>query len=52
MTRLGDFLKFLATNLLTKVAQKDFWAILKILINVKTAVDIILATFRNIWASF
>ena len=28
---LGDFLKFLATNLLTKVAQKDgwIWAILK-----------------------
>ena len=29
MTRLGNFWKFLATNLLTKVAQKivDFWAI-------------------------
>ena len=24
VTRLGDFLKFYATNLLSKVAQKDF----------------------------
>ena len=25
VTRSGDFLKFLATNLLTKVAQTDWW---------------------------
>ena len=31
VTRQGDFLKFLSTNLFTKVAQKigDFWPILK-----------------------
>ena len=25
VTRLGDFWKFLALNLFSKVAQKDFW---------------------------
>ena len=54
VTRLGDFWKFLATNSLTKVAQKiiDFWAFWKRSIDVKTAEDIIWATFENIWATF
>ena len=51
MTRLSDFWKFLATNLLTKVAEND-WAILNRSIQVKTAVDIILANFGNIYATF
>ena len=44
VTRLGDFLKFMTTNLLTKVAQKrlaTFGLIWKPSINIKTDVDII-----------
>ena len=41
VTRLGDFLKFLATNFLSKVAKTDFWLSGYFEINVQTAVDII-----------
>ena len=46
--------KFLATCSLTKVAQKDcwLWTIWKTTINVKSALDILYATFVNIWATF
>ena len=55
VTRLGDFWKFLGTNLLSKVAIKDcrlfglFW---KLSHNVKTAVVSILVTFGKIWDIF
>ena len=54
VTRLGDFGKFLATNLPSKVAPKECWlfGFLKRSIIVKTAVGIIQATFENIWATF
>ena len=51
VTRLGEFRKFLATNSLTKVAQKDCWLLglfWKRSINVKTAEDI----FRQLVETF
>ena len=55
VTRLGDFWKFLATNLLTKVAQKHWWLLglfWKGYLNVKTAVAYIWVTYGNFWATF
>ena len=55
VTRLGDFWKFLAKVLPTKVDQKHKWhfgLFWKRAIYVKTAVASILATFGNIWATF
>ena len=54
--QIGRFLILLATNLLTyKSSPKrllTLWLYWKRFINVKTAVDFILATFRNMWATF
>ena len=54
MTRLGDFLKFLATNLFTKVAQEvvDIWAILKNIKKHKNCCGYYLGNFKKHIRSF
>ena len=54
VTRLGNFWKFMETNLLTKVAQKHWWLFglfWKGSLYVKIAVTSIRATLENIWVT-
>ena len=53
--QIGQFFKFLCNKFALKISPKillTFALLWKQSINIKTAVDIIQATFENIWATF